>query len=214
MIKTIVNSLLITITLLLSPVLSDRIIESYYKEMIYTKVVPLTSRGRRYCSASNIQYKNKVYLVTNRHCCQRGKRGFATYLETSFNQKHEVLKVSDKHDICIASSIRQRGLLVSTNYNLGDEVKVIGYPRGLNKTIRKGYIFDISYASFNWLPRKNTAYKYIYASSIMYPGNSGSPIVDRLGRVVGIVFAGMRGIHTEAMVVPSEYIIDAIESIK
>jgi len=192
-----------------SPLVINKMEDVYFKKVVATRVTPLTHNGRRYCSASHIRYKEKVYLVTNRHCCAR-RKGFATFIESGFEKKHNVLHVSSKHDVCIATSSERYGLYLDTNYEKGDSVRLIGYPRGMAQTIRKGDIFDISLGFFRWLPGF-TMRQYIHVSALAYPGNSGSPVVDGLGRVVGLLFAGNRNYNTEGLVVPSEFIEEAFQ---
>lgn len=220
--KFLTNTLKVILTVVLfavTPITMDKVERAYFKKFIGSFVVPLTVRSGRYCSASHIRHKDKVYLVTNRHCCAvRNSKAFKTMLTTSFNVKHKVLAVSKHHDVCIATSSRIRGLLIDTKYQIGDGVRLIGYPRGMRQTVRRGDIFDISYNIFPWLPNDKNGflifYKNLGITSTSYGGNSGSPVVDNLGRVIGLLFAGDRRYPTEGYVVPSEYIIKAIGEIK
>jgi S1-C subfamily serine protease len=91
---------------------------------------------------------------------------------------------------------------MADSYRSGELIRVIGYPRGLSKTVRKGRIFDKDSTYFPWLQRTT---EYVHISAIGYPGNSGSPVIDKYGRVVGVLFAGT-SFHTEALIVPLEYL--------
>lgn len=46
----------------------------------------------------------------------------------------------------------------------------------------------------------------IHINVISYGGNSGSPVVDDLGRVIGVLFAGNRSYVTASYIVPLEYV--------
>lgn len=46
----------------------------------------------------------------------------------------------------------------------------------------------------------------LHINVISYGGNSGSPVVDDLGRLIGVLFAGNRNAVTAAFVVPLEYV--------
>ena len=196
-----------------SPLVIQEAERVYFQQIVPSHVEALTRGAGRYCSGSTIQHEGKSYFVTNRHCCARGQGKFATFLETNFETKRRVLHVSNSHDVCLAESTTSSGLHISTDYSVGDVIRIIGYPRGLPLTVRKGHIFDIDSTFFGWLPG-NLLHKYIHVSATAYPGNSGSPVVDRMGRVVGLLFAGDRRYVTEGIVVPSEYIIKAIEELQ
>lgn len=199
-----------------SPLVIEEAERRYFQYYIPQQVEALTVGSNRYCSGSHIQYEGKAYFVTNRHCCARGidektgKEKFATSITTDFRNVRRVLHVSNSHDVCLAESTSTSGLYISEDYSIGDTVRVIGFPRGMPLTVREGTIFDINSSIFPWLPG-NLFHKYIHISATSYPGNSGSPVVDRLGRVIGLLFSGSRLYSTEGGVVPSEYIIKAIE---
>ena len=200
-----------------SPLVIQEAERRYFQQILPQHVEALTYYGRRYCSGSTIKHGNKSYFVTNRHCCQRGINEetkepiFATQIETAFNRVRKVLYVSSSHDVCIAESFSSSGLSISTDYEIGDTIRILGFPRGMPFTVRKGTIFDIDSSLFSWLPGPFIR-KYLHVSATSYPGNSGSAVVDRLGRVIGLLFAGSPQYPTEGLVVPSEYIVFAIEN--
>ncbi len=63
--------------------------------------------------------------------------------------------------------------------NLADEVYVIGYPLGKNLSVTKGIIS--AFPKDDWDDRR-----YIQTDAPISGGNSGGPLVDRCGKVVGM----------------------------
>lgn len=147
---------------------------------------------RRYCSASIIEYKGVNFSVTNRHCCNAMKDIFPKKKRLVGNRMEDVLAVSTSHDICILTADkRDKALkLASKPAKRFQKVMVFGYPRGLLLTPRFGHILQ---------PSEETCILYddgvkcengIVTSVLVYPGNSGSPLLDTKGRVVGLIYAG------------------------
>ena len=67
------------------------------------------------------------------------------------------------------------------NYSLAQEVWAIGHPLGMQWTVTRGVINSYERASFI------TAYvRLIQHTSLIQKGNSGGPLVDKDGRVVGV----------------------------
>lgn len=66
----------------------------------------------------------------------------------------------------------------------GDQVRIVGNPLGLNNIVIKGEVQQ-------YLTVKGQRVFSIAAP--IYPGNSGSPVYDRDGKVVGVVFGTLRG---------------------
>jgi len=212
--KKIINILVVVSLLLAAPLVSNRLEHEYFHKYIASYVVPLTEGLNRYCTASNIEYKDSVYLVTNRHCCMKNGTE-QTLLISSFKDPHTVLFVSPVHDLCIATSRVTSGLSLSESYAIHDKVRVIGHARGRGLQISKGQIHSIPSDHFPWIPLSLfIPIPYLHLTNRAYGGNSGSPVVDRLGRVIGILFAISSDSTSQGMVVPLESLIKALEEAK
>jgi S1-C subfamily serine protease len=88
----------------------------------------------------------------------------------------------------------------------GDPVTVVGYPLGGRLTLRRGTVVD-----------RDDGYRFripgpvLRMTTLVRPGNSGGPVLDEDGRVVGVVFA--IEIATDwALAIPAESVQRLIRS--
>ena len=72
----------------------------------------------------------------------------------------------------------------------GDPVLVIGSPLGLGGTVATGIVSAV---------RTEDGVRYIQFSAPISPGNSGSPVLDRKGRVIGVAEAKATGQDAEGL---------------
>lgn len=82
---------------------------------------------------------------------------------------------------------------------LGDESWIIGYPVGESIALTKGIV-----VSTNWL-----GFLFVDASS--WPGNSGSPVLDEDGYIIGILVAGPYEWESMSLCIPSKIINLSLE---
>ena len=64
---------------------------------------------------------------------------------------------------------------------VGEEILIIGSPRGLEGSLTRGLVSQL---------RTVENIPLLQIDAAVNPGNSGSPVFDRTGRVIGIVFLG------------------------
>jgi serine protease Do len=96
---------------------------------------------------------------------------------------------------------------------VGDEVYTIGFPYGLGETISHGLISGIGRV----LPRttSNWLEPYIQTDAAISFGNSGGPLVDTCGRLVGMVTAGFfrEGANDIGFAIPVEVLAPIIDEL-
>jgi S1-C subfamily serine protease len=86
---------------------------------------------------------------------------------------------------------------------VGDTVYAIGSPVGLEKTVTSGIVSALG-------RRLLQIGDVIQIDAAVHPGNSGGPVVDKEGRLVGIVFAGAEQYQGLNFAVPAERLAAAL----
>lgn len=225
--KTLIRS-----TLLLSLIFGSIVGFEEVRELSFqhtaTKASPFKIKGRTVCSSSQITYKGERFTLTNRHCCQAlaikdnskkaRKASFKRFdLAGKFAQiddtLQEILVLDKKHDLCLLTPDMNRDAFrIAKSYTINEPIHVIGHPRGMPQTIRDGRIVSVEYEVFPWVHPFHTL-PMLLISNIGYGGNSGSPVVDRFGQLVGVVFAAPSVYHTEMGAVPLEAVREFLDRV-
>ena len=165
--------------------------------------IELKKEGITFSSGTgfHMRYQNRVVLVTNKHVCDPLDKGFT--LSTENMESLEVIKRSENHDLCLLKSDRDTGIeLAQKPSRVMDEVILVGHPRGLPLVVRHGHVMSNETIDPDWLETGEIRGQII--STTTYGGSSGSPVINRYGKVVGVLFAGSRVHHTEGFMVPWE----------
>lgn len=141
----------------------------------------------RYCSSVSVSYHGKYYTLTNKHCCEVTS---GTKLFVGDNQE-SILFISSKHDVCIATSkIKSPITLAEKEFNYLEKVLVLGYPKGGQLTPRFGYVIELNKrVAVNYAEGPTTQPSNI-VSTLIFGGNSGSPVFNSKGQVVNLIYAG------------------------
>ena len=172
----------------------------------------LIMNNARFATGFHLKYKGEVYIMTNKHVCDLQRQ--------IYNHDHiqfedyvgEIIAVDTVHDLCLVTSNRKEGLsLANTPVEVMDEITIVGFPRGLPKTIRKGHVTAYIEILAPWISR--VPVETFSISAIAYGGNSGSPVVNKYGQVVGVLFAGPMQYMTEAEIVPLFYVNSFLETV-
>jgi putative serine protease PepD len=96
---------------------------------------------------------------------------------------------------------------------IGQTVYAIGYPLGIGKSISSGIVSGLSRilhrTTSNWLS------PYIQTDTAVSPGNSGGPLLDACGRVVGLITSHISGYGAEniGFAIPVEVLEPVVEAL-
>ncbi len=151
------------------------------------------------------------YLVTNYHVI---KDADSVYVQNSEGESFKVkqIYVDPAYDLAVLQIIDPEfKQLASLPYtfkksvsNVGEDVYTIGYPRD-DQVYGKGYV-----SSRNGYAGDTVAYQ---VSIPVNPGNSGGPLLDNRGNVVGIINGKQTLADGAAFAIKSNYILKSLEAI-
>jgi Trypsin-like peptidase domain len=145
-------------------------------------------------------------ILTNKHVVSGDKSATVTlYDGTKIEAK--ILKKDKVADIALlkidVSSSKMKALPVCyAQYpSVGEEVVVIGNPLSLNTTVTRGIVSGL---------RQDENQSLIQTDAPVNPGNSGGPLLNQRGEVLGIVSAKMSGMGIEGLgfAIPISQVVD------
>lgn len=170
--------------------------------------------------------ENSTYLMTNNHICDIESYMFMIYTLKSDPIFSNVLSPDrllttiakdPSNDICIvkAENIKMETVSFrkSSELSIMDQLYSIGAPKGVFPIWVDGRLsgrISREYFSMNMGP----GFDFLLISGIFIGGQSGSPIYDESGRVVGILFASydnQKGTSYGGLAIPSEAMIEFIK---
>lgn len=196
--------ILISINIILALYITIGSNSTYKPKQLAEHVVKLKSDSEPLATGFYLVYRGTTYLITNHHVCDNRlgvdtKEGY-----------HPILAMSKKTDLCLLQSFRSDGLrLAFQDADILDKVHVLGYPLGYDITSRSGRIVKDYYTDFPWISSGDI--RVFHVSVAIFGGNSGSPLLNDYGRVIGVVFAANRNTGEDGYVVPKEDLIEFIE---
>ena len=126
------------------------------------------------------------HILTNNHVIENAQR-----VEVTLSDKHKykatVIIVDKNHDLALlqinAPNLIPATLAESTNLVVGQRVYAIGNPFGLSGTMTRGIISAIRSIRG---PGGNPIEDAIQTDAAVNPGNSGGPLLNSRGEVIGI----------------------------
>jgi S1-C subfamily serine protease len=169
------------------------------------------------------------YIMTNKHVCEVAVNGYVL-IKKDTNQPiyKKVIYKDDLHDLCLIQGDRRFSALdIGSQPRRGDLHYVVGHPGLRQLTVAQGEY--IGYADVRLLDQVKTrkeckgqlieltpmqqfffgmefvcvkTYRSFATTATTYPGNSGSPVVNKWGNVIGVLFAGSSEQEKDNYLVP------------
>lgn len=96
-------------------------------------------------------------------------------------------------------AVRPLPLATAASVHPGDTVYFLGTPRGLDFTIGRGMVSQVGVPAAKYR-------RFIQIDGNVNPGNSGGPVVNEYGQVVGIVTLGDDSVHGVGYALPTDVI--------
>jgi S1-C subfamily serine protease len=144
-------------------------------------------------TGSGFVYNRQGHIVTNNHVVAQGRNIVVTFSDDT-RAAAEVVGADPDSDLAVIKVDVPEALLGpvelgdSDNLQVGEQAIAIGNPFGFERTMTVGVISSLGRV----VPRDNNgAYRFSIASLIqtdaaVNPGNSGGPLIDIQGRVIGV----------------------------
>lgn len=163
-----------------------------------------------YSTGTGFYLRDADLIVTNDHVVQDNRQ---VVIDGHMIQKQlvEVIYTDPKHDLAFLAPPKQNGL-PEVNLGLGkalsegDQVIALGHPFGFKYTSTQGII-------------SNTAHEindlnYYSIDAALNPGNSGGPLLDRQGAIIGVNTFVIKDGNNTGFSLPVKYLAEAIDEFK
>ena len=170
------------------------------------------------------------FIVTNKHVCEAAENGWMIIKQDNSKQgifKRVVYK-DTVHDLCLLQGDRRLSpLTLGSSPQKGSFNYIIGHPGLRQLTVSQGeFIGNKTIQMMERIEKKEQcrgklheltileqmmygvqfvcirSYNTYSTTAVAYPGNSGSPVVNKYGNVIGVLFAGSTQEERDNFIVP------------
>ncbi len=152
------------------------------------------------------------YVATNYHVIKGQKQ---IYAKSVGDQRRytieEIVAIDEKHDLAILRISGPNSPILdlenSDEIEIGETIYTVGNPIGLEGTVSKGIISSI---------RDFGSGTRIQIDAPISPGNSGGPVLNEKGKVIGVSVSGYQEAHTQNLnfAVPSNYLKTLLSEVR
>ncbi len=149
------------------------------------------------------------YILTNAHVLVDAKKVQAITYEQEILEA-EFIGYEGRLDIAvlkIPGIFEELSLGDSDNIEIGEKVIAIGNPLGLQFSVSEGIVSGVHRIGPSQLEA------YIQTDAALNPGNSGGPLIDKQGKVIGINNFKISGGESLGFALESNYLKDAVNEI-
>ena len=151
----------------------------------------------------------KGYIITNAHVLVGGHKVEAITSDQKI-MPAELIGYDSNLDVAflkISGEYNALEVADSNKVQIGEKVIAIGNPLGLQFSVSQGIVSAIHRKGINGIPA------YIQTDTALNPGNSGGPLIDEKGRVIGINNFKIGDSENLGFALESNYIKEAVNKI-
>jgi S1-C subfamily serine protease len=175
-------------------------------------VIPgVVSIGTDVSQGSGFVISDDGYIVTNAHVLSGGTYARALLYESDEWVSVEPIGYDATLDIAIlkfsGSGFNYLEFGDSEDIQVGEKAIAIGNPLGLSFSVSEGIVSALGREGPNGLPA------YVQIDTPLNPGNSGGPLVNKKGEVIGINNFKIQGSENLGFALESNYAVDVINEI-
>lgn len=151
-----------------------------------------------------LNYKGQKYTITNAHICNNNKVLVARLTNPNRPKLLIVKRIYKDHDLCVLYPVDSApGFELANDWNTGEKASVEGFPFGVH-----GYSTG---TVGKFLPAMGNI--FVVYRGIIHPGNSGSPVLNKDGKVIGVIAIGSSTQPELGGFVPLEFIKDLLDNL-
>jgi serine protease Do len=174
-------------------------------ERVRPSVVQVHSEGRG--GGAGVIWRSDGAIVTNNHVVEHAGGTIQVVLTDGRSLEAKVVKTARSLDLALlqveAQDLPAAPVADSSNLRVGELVFAVGHPWGQEHVVTAGIV-----AAHGTVdpPGSGRSAHYVRTDARLAPGNSGGPLVDAHGAVVGInamIFGGDQGVAIPSHVVAS-----------
>lgn len=169
-------------------------------------VISIDGAGKQFGLGSGFIVREDGLVVTCYHVIQNASAVEVRNKEIGSFRVKGVVAADRKMDFAVlkitADDLPVVPLGNSDLVKLGEGVVAIGNPKGLTGTISAGLISQI---------REEDDFTMLQTSAPIYSGNSGGPLLNKRGEVIGVVAARVEDGPTLGLAVPIDYVRRALQ---
>ena len=183
-------------------------ISKVYNSVVYIQVEVMSRMGTQAASGSGFVYKKDskfAYILTNNHVIEDANKIVVTYIDGS-EAEAEVVGKDEFSDVAVLKVKADTVLAVaelgsSDEAEIGDTVFTVGAPLGKEYmgTITKGIVSGINRKVKVTLNNGSYLMETIQTDATINSGNSGGPLCNISGQVIGITSSKLIGEGVEGM---------------
>lgn len=158
---------------------------------------------------SGLKVSKNGYIVTNFHVVAKSKDNIIVVFKDGTEMSANLIRQNEQLDLALLKvdiTFDKHFNIPSTKqYAVGDDIFAIGTPKTieLGQTLSKGIISG---------ERSNNEVQLIQTDASVNGGNSGGPLIDKNGRLLGVINAKLSGFGVEGLgfAIPAELILNGL----